>query len=197
MSKEVLAVDVDEVLFPFMPQFVEFYNQRYDKQVKVGDFVSYNFEEILEIGQSEVSECIYTFHNMKDLHVQPVYESQKAIQHLREFYDLSIITARHPMFEDSTKAWLQDKYEGAFSRVVLIGHAAIMERPQTKAQVCKDIGAVALIDDSPSHHEKCVEENIGAVLFGEYGWNIDAKVSEGIVRCKDWPAVGEYFDGIS
>jgi hypothetical protein len=64
----------------------------------------------------------------------------------------------------------------------------------TKGQICKKLGASYLIDDNVGHCEKAIEEGVSAVLFGEYGWHGDAP--DKLVRCKDWPAVLEYFDSL-
>ena len=37
-----------------------------------------------------------------------------------------------------------------------------------------------------------VEKGVDAVLFGSYGWQHEAP--EHLPRCKDWPAVLEFFD---
>ena len=53
------------------------------------------------------------------------------------------------------------------------------------------IGASYLIDDSFGHCELAAEVGIKAILFGNYGWNRQQTLIDGIVRCKDWDAVSK------
>ena len=83
---------------------------------------------------------------------------------------------------------------GFFSDVLHIGYADVMEKPVKKVDMCKRLGAIALIDDSLSHVTECAEEGIEGVLFGDYPWNQADELPSGVTRCVDWPAVLEYFD---
>ncbi len=80
------------------------------------------------------------------------------------------------------------------SSVSYIGYAAVMSNPRKKVEVCKDIEAIALIDDSIGHITECVEAGMQGILFGDYPWNQTEELSSGIVRCSNWPEVLEYFD---
>ena len=47
-----------------------------------------------------------------------------------------------------------------------------------------------------NYTEHCIsasEYQVEAILFGEFGWHLD--VPNNMQRCKDWPAVLEYFNG--
>jgi len=139
-------------------------------------------------------ERIFAFHDMDDLHIEPLSEAQEALGKLSIDFDLQIITARDPRFELSTKAWVKKNFEGVFSDVFLIGHPAAMEKPQTKAVLCREIGAFAMIDDSVKHVSSCAEVGVEGVLFGDYPWNQVEPMPAGVTRCIDWSAVREYFD---
>ena len=56
-----------------------------------------------------------------------------------------------------------------FGRAAAPGAAA---KPKvSKPEMCRAIGAVALIDDSADYATQCAEAGVPTVLFGEYGWN--------------------------
>lgn len=50
------------------------------------------------------------------------------------------------------------------------------------------------IDDQLKHCQAAASLGIKAVLLGDYPWNRTEKLPSGVTRCKDWPAVLEYFN---
>ena len=194
MSREVIAVDIDEVLFPFVEGFIEHDNSIHEGELTVEQFTSYAFEEVIDIPMAEAVARVYSFNDAEHGHIKPIELSEQAIESLAERYELAVITARHPQFEKNTKAWLKRHLPEVFSAVHFIGYAAVMEKPRTKAEVCHELGAVALIDDSLNHVAGCAAAGIEGILFGDYPWNQASDLPKGVTRCPDWQAVLEYFD---
>lgn len=189
MSKEVLALDVDEVMFPFLREFTQYHNQLYGTELYPEQFDSYRFDEIVGLPRDDMSERIYSFHQRDDSHIKPLDGAQEALRELHRYYDLVAVTARHPQFEQSTKWWL-DLQGLPVGDVHAIGFEGTIEgQPTTKAEVCRGIGAVALIDDSPKHVLECHDAGIDATIFGDYSWNQTGQLPEVVQRCSDWPAV--------
>ena len=83
---------------------------------------------------------------------------------------------------------------GNFVSTTFIGFPEVMEKPLTKAEVCKEIGAVALIDDSLKHLLQCSEVGIEGILFGDYPWNQTDSLPENITRCTNWLEVLEHLN---
>lgn len=194
MSKEVIAVDVDEVLFPFVANFLE-----HDKAIHGGDtepkhFTTYEFKDVLGIELDEAVARCYDFCATDHSHIEPIDQAKDAIIRLSQDYELAIVTARHPQFEANTARWLDQYLDGFFSSTVHIGHALVVENPKKKIDICSDLGAIALIDDSLSHVTECAEAGVEGILFGDYPWNQADVLPEGVTRCLDWRAVLEHFD---
>jgi hypothetical protein len=117
------------------------------------------------------------------------------VDELSSDFDLVIVTARHPDYEKNTKAWINSHFENKFHDVIQIGHPDVVEKPQTKAEVCKAIGAIGLVDDSLGHVQKCAAQGLDGILFGDYPWNQSDELPEGVTRCVNWSAVLEHFNG--
>ena len=115
------------------------------------------------------------------------------INQLSDRYDFVVVTARHPARGDMTKTWLKEMFPDHMIDVHFSG-AHRDERGLTKGQICKKLGASYLIDDNVEHCLGAAKEGIDAILFGTYGWHDGAP--EHLVRCKDWPAVLEYFESL-
>ncbi len=191
MSREVLAIDVDEVQFPFVPSFAEYNNQEYGTNLRPDDFLSYYFEDILQVPTEEVTRRVHAFHERDDLHVEPLIGAAEAIGELALRYDLVVVTARHPRFELRTTTWIQNRIGDYFSEFRHVGYSG------SKIEVCRQIGAKVLIDDSPNYIRSCAGTDIEGVLFGDYNWNRSEPLPPSAVRAVDWGAVLEHFDARS
>jgi 5'(3')-deoxyribonucleotidase len=148
----------------------------------------------MQLPLADILDRIHAFQALDHGLVEPMEEAREVIEELSARYELNIITARNPQFENMTRAWVEAKFPHAFSRVISVGHPAVMELPQTKAEICQYIGARVLIDDPVKHLSQCAEDDITGVLFGNYPWNQAESLPKGVTRCEDWPAVLEYFD---
>lgn len=194
MSKKVLACDMDEILFPFLDNFLDHISNKYGTKHSRKDFSSYEFEETLGLTFDETVRRVYEFNSMNCLHIDPIEDSVNAINKLADKYDLQIITARHPQHAETTSAWIRQKYGNVFGGIEFIGHPGAIENPKTKAEVCIEKGAIALIDDSHGHITKCAEHGIEAILFGDYPWNQARSLPDGVVRKVNWQEVISHFE---
>lgn len=195
MGRKTIAVDIDEVLFPFVDEFIKYHNNRFLTSLRKDQFHTYEFSKPLNLGISETVERIYAFFKQLDSNaIKPFEESKKAIAKLLKYYDLAVVTARHPQFEAISIKWLKEHYGNSFADITHIGYAPIMEKPKTKAEVCLEIGAVALIDDSIDHVLQCSELDIEGILFGDYPWNQVSSLPSNVIRCPDWQNVLQHFN---
>lgn len=186
-----IAVDVDEVKFPFVAQFANWHNAIYGTSLREEDFTSYMFEEPLGVDTATVVERVYQFHEVDDSHVPPIGGAEEGLRALSGAFCLNSVTARHPRFREHTRRWI-DTRGLPIQEVHTVGHPDTMkEQYSSKAETCQAIGAIALIDDSPGHVADCLDNGIDAVLFGDYPWNQDAP--RGMKRCADWSAVLQHF----
>lgn len=194
MSKEIIACDVDEVLFPFLENFLGFYNREKGTTFTPKDFGEYHFHGPLGMSVKDTVDMVNFFTSQRDhSNAELLDGAEDAIERLSGKYELEVVTARHPKFEVQTWQWLQDRLPDKFRAIKAIGYVGSQGTRITKAQVCLEIGANTLIDDSADHISECVEAGVAGILFGDYPWNSNANLKEGSVRCKDWPAVAEYF----
>lgn len=195
-NREILAMDIDEVVFPFLDQFIVWHRQEYGALLKREDFLTYEFDTTLGISVEETVKRVHGFleHEHTHTNVTPIDQADMAIHRLNERFEIHPVTARHPMFRKVTHEYLTEHFGDVFKEITLVGHAATMDILRSKAEVCQELGAFALIDDSVSHVTGCVEVGIGGILFGNYPWNQTNDLRPDIVRCPDWPAVLEYLN---
>lgn len=193
--RETIALDIDEVLFPFIPQFVRWHNGVHQTNFRSDDFFTYEFDAVLGLSVSDTVSRVHEFLEQRDNHenVAPIEGSENAVYALAERYSLVAVTARNPRFRAVTEVYLNDCFGGNIEHVELIGHPASMEACKSKAEACQKLGVAALIDDSVRHVNGCVDNGIDGILFGDYPWNGDDELREGVTRCRDWPDVLGYL----
>ena len=195
MSREQIAVDIDEVLFPMAPTFLEFHNLEHGTDINLDQLSSYYIEDITGDSEAEMLAKIDAYLETEHYSAgRPIPNSIESIQRLRDKYDLILITSRHDSYRGSTEDFIKSHFEGLFDSLT---YTHLDEDPQVlvpKHVLCKNLGASALIDDSLSNVTEAAQNGIEAVLFGSYPWNQSDELPGGVTRCVDWPAVLEHFD---
>jgi uncharacterized HAD superfamily protein len=146
-------------------------------------------------------EAIQRVHNFFDTeefkNAKPFGNAQDALLKLSHRYKLVIVTARDTIIEQVTREWLDRHFQELVSSIHFTAQYNLDGLARSKAEVIKAIGATYLIDDAPDHISEAAKAGVHCVLFGVYPWNKNVQVSADVVRCADWQAVLEYFDGIS
>ncbi len=131
----------------------------------------------------------------------------KAFENLVELmkdFDLHIVTARQHAVEDLTREWINKHFPNIFSGIHFGNHYSKSGKSRSKAKMCKEIGAVLLIDDSLSYATQVSREGIHVILFGDYAWNqVKAKtnLAENVEivfspHTKDEVIIHDYSDSI-
>jgi 5'(3')-deoxyribonucleotidase len=194
--RETIAVDVDEVLFPFADEFIKYHNGTHGTELAHHHLYSPALATEIGVTELEAAERIYTFHReLNDATVEPLTTAREAIGLLAAKYTLVVITARNPEFQDRTTEWLAQHFPDTFKSVNAIGHYNLQGNGAlTKAKVCQRFNAIALIDDSLGHVRECAKQGMQGILFGSYPWNQANSLPPGVTRCLDWESVLRHLD---
>lgn len=193
-GKETIATDMDEVLFPFVEQFAEWHNREYGTSLGVEDFHSYEFGEVIDESIKEIVHRVKLFITQEGshLHIEPVEKARETITQMSLDFDFVAVTARHPDFEQSTRSYIEHHFQHLIPELRLVGHKETVDVVVPKIEICRSLGASALVDDSVEHVSECSETKVQGILFGNYPWNRDKDVPEDIVRCENWEEILEY-----
>jgi len=199
MKRQTIAVDIDDVLTPTNDAIRVYVNEHFGANFSVedhtqpGDYVGY-FERIWQVSKEEADHWYNSFIHSGGLVVtEPLEGSLETITHLKERFDLVILSARHEDQVEMTHKWLLKHFPNVFSDVRFIS-GWYHGRKISKGEVCLEIGASYLIDDNVEHCMGAQENGVTALLFGEYGWSKENPVARKLHRVYDWKQVREYFD---
>lgn len=193
MPKRTIAVDVDDVLFPFVPELMAHYNGLRGAAFRMEDFSKYHFSEVWGISEEEANEIVASYLTQDVVHLSPMPGAQAAFARLADDFRLVIVTARNGIYEQRTRQWLDAHFGNLIDDVIFAGNPYDCEVYRAKGEVCAELGAVLLIDDSPSNLQSALEHEVDALLFGAHLWNQEHALPVTVPRCATWPEAVEYI----
>jgi hypothetical protein len=195
MSKEVLAIDIDDVAVKHVEGFICWSNTTYGTTLTSDDY-SESWDELWNIDKEQVEERKKLFFTDEIVGSFEIVEGAGAgITALSGIRKVVGVTSRRESLRTITEQALELIAPGAVDEVIFATYFRDGQKfTMSKAEICPSIGATVLIDDHLKHCLAVSEVGVKAVLFGEYAWNrSDDQLPDNIVRAKDWSEVLMYF----
>ncbi|KAG5190639.1 hypothetical protein JKP88DRAFT_232053 [Tribonema minus] len=122
--------------------------------------------------------------------------AKEVLKKYADRFDFHVVTSRQNLLEAETLRWLKHWYPGVFRGVEFGNHYAQEGIHRSKPDMCKEIGACLLIDDSMRYATQCASAGIPVVLFGDYAWNA-GKAPAGVQRASDWAQVDRILSDLA
>ena len=198
MTKPIIAIDIDDTIAESTETLRKLVNERNGVDLPSqaytveGEYWGYYERVWAANGLSGVSHADFADEMATDQsHVPLLPSAHYAITQLSDAFHIILITARDRSWELATQRWLKQHFDGGDIELYFTESHKNSEA-MTKGQLCKERGAVVLIDDNIEHCEGAVKEGVEAILYGEYGWN---RTNTTLKRCRDWPEIVEYLSG--
>ena len=193
----MLAVDLDECCCGYVPAFARFSNARHGTvSLDLQDFTSYMFWEVPKCrlaSRESAMERVYEFHASPFFEqIEPIPGAAIALDHLKRSFELHVVTSRQADIEHQTRAWVERHFPNTFTAMHFGNHFGKSGAKVSKPDMCRKIGAVALIDDSLDYATQCAADGLPVFLFGEYPWNrSEGALDERITRVASWRIVAQ------
>lgn len=199
-KRQIIAVDVDDVLADENNAVIEFMNDKYGLGLSAEDYqIAHPYwgfwEKVWGVSDEAGSEMHQAFVDSGvKRYLKVIPGAIEAINQLKQSYDLVVITSRLDSIIELTHEWLEEHFPETFKSVEFVMVWSDGDKKASKADIARSLDAEFLIDDSADHCRAADASGIKSLLFGTYGWNKEEKVSPNVTRVKDWSAVLEYFD---
>ncbi|KAJ7042672.1 hypothetical protein C8F04DRAFT_1076720 [Mycena alexandri] len=178
----VIAVDLDDVLSSTNSVVAKWHNDNFGTQMDLSQFYYYYCWKNPGWGTPDE-----TFKKFKDFYdtdtifrAIPIPGAREGVQSLKDMgYKLVIVTARTADLADASWEWVEKYFPGVFTNLIFTGqfahklhHNEVLTN-LTKSQVCADLKAQLLIDDSAENAIQCSTaiSPTRVLLFGDYEWN--------------------------
>lgn len=191
---KVIAVDLDDVANNFNRAFNAYSKSVHGARQSYDDLKTYDLSIDYDIDEEETHRRIFDFcHNWHDT-IKPIMNAIGALRLLKQEYELQMVTSRCESIEEITHKWLDENAPNIFTVTHFTNGFATKhpERRRSKLDVCREIGAIMLIDDSLSHVGEVAEKMQIPVYMPNRPWN-EHLTPPGVTRVKSFDEILEHM----
>ncbi len=199
MKKQTIAVDIDDVLAAEAEFIIDYSNEHWGHSLSLDEYQEH-WGELWGVDPGETERRADILHQPGIVSSYRLIErGHEALQKLAERYKLVIVTSRRSKTKYETLQWLEENFAGIFVNIHFTGFYDDITPDsyrRTKGELLRQLGANFVIDDQLKHCRSALDNGVQAILFGNYKHQRSERLPDGVVRCMNWTAVQEYFDGI-
>jgi uncharacterized HAD superfamily protein len=191
-DKKIIGVDIDDALLDFVGAYILFHNETYKTNLKKDDFKTYAFNFARGGTMKQAVNSVNQFYKTPFFkEMEPFPGAVEVIQKLKEKNELFIVTSRPLNMQKSTLEWISKYFTNIFSEIIFSSnhYTKAKNSGKTKAEICSDLEAYLLIDDSLEYALQCADKGVEVILL-DSPWNQNGK-HERITRVKNWKEIGE------
>lgn len=189
MEKKKIGIDIDEVIVEFIEGFLDYINLKNKTSFGREEITDYHLwntpihsskeesiREAMEFQNSEFFDKINLVENAKE-----------SLTELFESYEIFFITSRPEEIKDKTFNFLKKHFpENSFNIV----HSGEIFKGKTKAEICKSLGILEMIEDNADYALNCAENGIKTFILDK-PWNQNFVEHENIIKVKNWNEILE------
>lgn len=198
MTKQTIAVDIDDVLADNAAGFVAFSNSKWGTRLSVDDYDEH-WAKLWRVDHEETARRADLFHVSGVVKkYQKNTDALDVLLNLHKSFRLVIITSRRLSLKEDTYEWINLHFPNIFEEIHFAGIWDVIDEGSvhaTKADIALEIGADYLIDDQIKHCSAAASVGIESILFGDYTWNYTDTLPKGVYRAASWQKVEDYFNG--
>lgn len=185
----VIAIDIDEILFPLKKCFYEYLNNRFNINLNP---LSSNYDLASETRLSYKTRIrmYYEFVDKGNFgFMEPIEGAVEGIKKLKQLDDLHAVTARQNFTKRASINNINFHFPKMFSGFHFGNHHNFIDpREKTKKELCSEIGARLLVEDQTKYAEQ-LYTHIPVILLDK-PWNQDFEEdNQWVYRVKNWNKV--------
>lgn len=188
--RDVIACDVDDILFEFYLMLALWHNERYGTDLRKDHFTSYIVGDVWKVPSEEAIRRVWQFYETEDFRYLPVvHGAVEGVRRLAETYDLVAVTGRPHGLAPITEDSIGRHFAGCFREIHHTDAFGIGGgRPIPKVDVYAEIGARILIEDYLGHAIPCADAGMDVFLLDQ-PWNRGMILPAGIERVHSWDEI--------
>ena len=160
-----VAIELDEVLFPFIRPMVKHFNKTIPKEVNSCRQRNV-YKELLNVDESMCRKMIRDYSESEKFPmIQPMIGSQPILRLLRHRFDKIYIVSERPQYmREITEEWVNFHYPGIFDDIIFTNNY-MNYRELEKYDVCKGLNLDTLIDDDEIDCAGCLHGGMNVIHF--------------------------------
>ncbi len=191
----IISIDLDEVLADTTPALIRYHNATYGTSLTFEDFTNYEWWRVWGgTREQSVRKFLDFVKSPFFSEVRPVQGAEDAVKKLKEHHTLHIVTSRQTELESVTHSWIETYFPGVFTGIHMANHAqwALSGKTRTKVEICLELDAALLIEDSLLYARECESDNIPVLLL-DYPWNKGA-LPTNTKRVLSWREIVQHIE---
>jgi 5'(3')-deoxyribonucleotidase len=197
MSKPIIGVDLDDVIYPFTTEFMKFVNKQLGVDKTIKNCLVYSLAVTYGIPEQQIYDFIALFMNTRAAkNALPIPGARTSLKTLKEHYDVHIVTARPETLNKDTRNWLDKDFKDLYSDIHYCSFYSLGDKKEvklSKTDVCKQLNAFCLVDDNVWNATEFHRAGFLGILFGNYPWQSSAE--RDIVKASNWAEVKQILVG--
>lgn len=174
MTEITRAFDVDDLLFDFINPFLEWHKNTHNTSVCKKQIFTYELEKIFEVSFDEMINRVGNFYSTPAFQELPPYEHAKELMDSLNNADVNIaVTARHSSIKKITMQSLERHFPKKIKEVYFTNQYKFIspaDKMKRKVDICVEMGAKIIAEDSYRNCLDCAEVGIKAFLLIQ-PWN--------------------------
>lgn len=192
----VIAIDLDDVIFDLNGTFAIWHNSSYDTNVTYENITNFDLTKIYNVNSDTIFNRLDIFRTQHWEDMSLVSGTLNALNHLKDFSSLHVITARCESLRLVTESMLDTHMSNVFTELHLTNGVTSInqDKERRKIDICREIGAIILIDDNPNHVTDFIDGDT-KLLVPDRPWNQN-ELPQGVVRCGSWEKPGTDWEYI-
>lgn len=171
-----IAVDIDEVLTPFLGGLTKFRRPKLPLRSKF----PYVYRDIYGISERESQKMVREFYDSEEFYnlglIPGAHSAMKTFK--KRGNKLYIVTGRQEVVREKTEEWVQRNFPGIFTDVILTN--SFTPNEVRKSDVCEILSIDRIFDDSLRVCRECIDQGVAATNFiGDpvYPWCADNPIA--------------------
>lgn len=186
--------DIDGVLARYLDALLLWHNREYGTRLRLCDITDCALSNVVGCSAEEERHRIERFERSNAVHrIKPEtgYEHVIALSYA---CTLALVTSRPDGMKPLTRDWVTEVFGDAFIGIYHACRDGSGPAADTKARICKALGARFHVDDSLEQAIAVAREGIAVVLYGDVPYN-KAPIPHGlrIVRRHDLKSTTDYI----
>ncbi len=186
MNKPVIALDFDDTLLYTTRGFVDWYNATYKTFIRYEDIVADMATFLGITREAELALWALFFSSDFFKTLKPTPYAVDILHTLHTNYNLVLITNREIEFKDSLFVWVSAHAPNIFSRIIFARDFPEGKRP--KGEICKELGALCLVDDEPWNLVSAQGNGVQPIIF-DAPWNQKETIGNRIKTLAELPTL--------
>jgi uncharacterized HAD superfamily protein len=189
-GKPKIGVDIDDIIFPLMGNYIKFHNKMHDTKFKLEDVYNYHlWKSGIHASKEESVKDVLEFQNSSYFDkIDLISGAKEVLEEISKNYEIYFVTSRPEEIKNKTEALLNKNFPKNGFNILYSGE--IYGGKLSKVEICNNFGIPMLIEDNPDYAINCARNGINVFLLN-HPWNKNCEKHERIIRVNELEEVLE------